>query len=291
MVEAFGCDIPPQFIAAVTPNGIDRPRPLWINLEYLSAEAYVERSHAMRSPVLAGPAAGWTRWFFFPGFTPGTGGLLREPDLAGRQAGFEAQDWLAAHGLPQGKEKRISLFCYEPPALPGLLRQLDSEGLAGEPVRLLVTAGRAARAVQAALPSLGWEKDQSLLSVSFLPLLSQADYDPLLWGCDLNFVRGEDSVIRAIWAGKPFVWQIYPQDDGVHQEKLDAFLDMLNAPGSLRAAHLAWNTPANSHVKTDGPALPLDLPAWQPWAAKTAASLMAQDDLVTRLLGFAAKNR
>ena len=49
-----------------------------------------------------------------------------------------------------------------------------------------------------------------------LPLLTQRDYDHLLWACDLNFVRGEDSFVRAQWAGAPFVWQIYPQDDGAH---------------------------------------------------------------------------
>jgi uncharacterized repeat protein (TIGR03837 family) len=39
-------------------------------------------------------------------------------------------------------------------------------------------------------------------------------------------VRGEDSCIRAQWAGKPFIWQIYPQHDAVHWQKLQAFLDL-----------------------------------------------------------------
>ena len=34
-----------------------------------------------------------------------------------------------------------------------------------------------------------------------LPWLTQPDYDRLLWSADLNFVRGEDSLVRAIWAG------------------------------------------------------------------------------------------
>jgi uncharacterized repeat protein (TIGR03837 family) len=63
----------------------------------------------------------------------------------------------------------------------------------------------------------------------------------MLWGCDLNFVRGEDSLIRALWAGQPFIWHIYPQDDHAHHAKLEAFLDWMQAPQSLRHAHRVWN--------------------------------------------------
>ena len=69
----------------------------------------------------------------------------------------------------------------------------------------------------------------------------------MLWACDFNFVRGEDSLVRAIWAGKPFVWQIYPQDDNAHYAKLEAFLDTyLDGAGKeiathIRMAHRSWN--------------------------------------------------
>jgi uncharacterized repeat protein (TIGR03837 family) len=77
VIEAFGCDPPPDFVAAMARR---QPAPVWINLEYLSAEAYVERSHGLPSPQLNG----LTKWFYYPGFTPRTGGLLREPDLMAR---------------------------------------------------------------------------------------------------------------------------------------------------------------------------------------------------------------
>ena len=48
VVEAFGCDPPPGFVDAMAQR-----RSLWINLEYLSAEAYVERSHGLASPERA----------------------------------------------------------------------------------------------------------------------------------------------------------------------------------------------------------------------------------------------
>jgi uncharacterized repeat protein (TIGR03837 family) len=63
----------------------------------------------------------------------------------------------------------------------------------------------------------------------------------MLWACDLNLVRGEDSLVRALWAGQAFIWHIYPQDDNAHHAKLEAFLEWTQAPESLRRAHRVWN--------------------------------------------------
>ena len=277
LIEAFGCEIPPEFLAACAQiDWAKDPKPAWINLEYLTAESYAERNHALPSPVPNGPAAGWIKHFFYPGFTPQTGGLLREPDLTQRQAAFNRKDWLHSQGIKQYGEVLVSLFCYEPPGLARLLNQLANEGLNGQPVHLLVAAGRAQRAVDAAMSSKDdgklyknklepYKYIASLLSVSYLPLLTQIDFDHLLWACDVNFVRGEDSIVRALWAGKPFVWQIYPQDDGVHRGKLDAFLDMLKAPQTLRAFHHYWNAEKSEIDLTEKPVPDLgkDLPCWQ----------------------------
>lgn len=295
MVEAFGCDVPAEFLAAsAAHHRAGGQKPAWVNLEYLSAEAYVARCHGLPSPVRTGPAAGWTKWFFYPGFTASTGGLLRERGLPARQAAFGPTDraaWLAGHGIVWQGEKLVSLFCYEPPALAALLAQLDSEGLEGQPARLLVTAGRASRAVKAILQGVASARDgtPSRLSVSFLNWLTQPAFDELLWACDLNFVRGEDSLARALWAGQPFVWHIYPQHDQAHLTKLQALMDWLEAPASLRAFHAGWNAAAAPAAAAPG--LP---PTLQPWHAATRAGrdrLLAQDDLATRLLGWVAKNR
>ena len=294
LIEAFGCDAAPEFIAACaiqqSENGL---KPVWINLEYLSAEAYVERCHALPSPVRGGPADGWTKWFFYPGFTGLTGGLLHEPGLAERQAGFDRSAWLEAPGIDATGEKLVSLFCYEPDALAGLLKQFAQHGLDGKPVRLLVAAGRAASAVKAAFNDenglLRNSHGHNQLSISYLSWLTQTEFDHLLWACDLNFVRGEDSLVRALWAGQPFVWHIYPQDDAAHLDKLDAFLDMLQAPPSLRRFHHVWNRQKSGH---ETPHLPLpDLPDWQACALAARSRLMRQNDLTSALIKFAAKNR
>ena len=316
LVEAFGCEVAPEFITACAAqaSAAGRKPPVWINLEYLSAESYVERCHALPSLVQRGPAAGWTKWFFYPGFSDATGGLLREPDLAGRQARFDRSAWLAAQGInwrgnsrepssdTSSGEKLVSLFCYEPPALGAFLTQLAAQGLGGAPVHLLVAARRATQAVQAVLAGQSSLKPQlealdepgepdasTRLRVTYLPLFSQTEFDHLLWACDLNFVRGEDSLVRALWAAKPFVWHIYPQGDDAHLVKLQAFLDMLDAPPSLRAFHAAWNQGSAGLERIA--IAPPELPAWRDWADSCRTRLMAPDDLASRLLGFVAKNR
>jgi uncharacterized repeat protein (TIGR03837 family) len=271
VVEAFGCDPPPAFVARMAAAAAAPP--VWLNLEYLSAEAYVERSHGLPSPVTQGPGAGLAKLFFYPGFTPRTGGLLREQDLPARRAGFDRSGWRAAHGLREGA-RVISLFCYEPAALPELLGQLTA---AAQPTELLVTAGRAAAAVQAA-----GGQSAGALRLHPLPQLSQRDYDYLLWACDLNFVRGEDSLVRGLLAGVPCVWQIYPQDDEAHHAKLVAFLDWLQPPRDLRDFFLAWNS-----VRPN-PLPPLDVRAWRPCARTAFDRAQALPELAAELERFAA---
>ncbi len=277
VVEAFGCDPHPGFLEALALAARQRARPpAWFNLEYLSAEPYVERCHGLPSPVGSGPAQGLTKRFFYPGFTARTGGLLREPGLPQRQARFDRDAWLAGLGLPPVApgERLVSLFCYEPPALPGLLRQL---GEGPTPARVLVTPGRARTAFDAALAALGSAPQPAWHA---LPLVPQPEFDHLLWACDLNFVRGEDSLARALWAGRPFVWQIYPQADGAHHAKLSAFLQWLDAPASLRAFHAAWNADGPG----ERPLAPPDLPAWAATVQAARQRLLALPDLVSALL-------
>ncbi|WOI47157.1 elongation factor P maturation arginine rhamnosyltransferase EarP [Acidovorax sp. BLS4] len=288
VIEAFGCEIAPDFIASMANSTrASGQKRLWINLEYLSAESYVERSHRLPSLLMSGPGAGCTRWFFYPGFTRRTGGLLREPGLMDRQAAFDRAGWRARHGVAAGAFA-VSLFCYEPPALPSLLDRLRQHAGA----HLLVTPGRATAAVQALdnQDRNGFQRNQdagSLLSISYLAPCPQPAFDEMLWACDFNCVRGEDSLVRALWAGQPFVWHIYPQDDQAHHAKLQAFLDWLQAPPSLRRFHALWNG-----LEQDGPLPALDAATLQEWRATVQAArarLLAQDDLLTQLLGFVAE--
>jgi uncharacterized repeat protein (TIGR03837 family) len=285
VIEAFGCELPKAFQALM----MQGPPPVWINLEYLSAEGYVASSHGLASPLMSGPARGATKWFFFPGFTPDTGGLLREPDLAARQTAFQRQAWLNALPLDKpiaANERLISLFCYEPAALSDLLAQL-SQG--GQPTRLLVTSGRPSAAVAAATQALHMPTSGTgQLHISQLPYLHQTEFDHLLWACDVNLVRGEDSLVRALWAGQPLVWHIYPQDDLAHHDKLHAFEEALEMPAVLKQFHAVWNgletgpLPALSRATID---------AGREWSQQVLRHLQAQTDLTSQLVRFVAQKR
>lgn len=287
LVEAFGCDIAPSWVAHLHPDDADdtssstpaQPRRVWLNLEYLSAESYVARCHGLASPVMNGPLRGRSKWFFYPGFTPDTGGLLREPDLLARQAAFDRGAWRTGHGI--GAEAlAASLFCYAPPALA---QALQHPALAH--AHWLVAPGKPQAAMQQACAQLAqWGAGATVQQHTLVPV-PQAAFDERLWACNLNFVRGEDSLVRALWAGQPFVWHIYPQDDNAHHAKLDAFLDWLQAPPSLRAFHHVWNG------VRPGPLPGIDLPDWATCVQAARQRLLAQDDLVTQLLRFVAQKR
>ncbi|RZS30045.1 elongation factor P maturation arginine rhamnosyltransferase EarP [Corticibacter populi] len=323
LIEAFGCEIPEAYLRHLAsqrrdggPGAAPRRWPRWLNLEYLSAEAYVERMHLLASPVMFGPAAGQTKTFFYPGFTERTGGLLREPGLLARRARFDVSAWrrarLAQAGLAHtiaeqdaetnSQAQWISLFSYE---LPGLPDWLQAWAASPRPVHLLAAAGRSQTHLKACWQALGWPQWQraegnaeradgaglawgrsGALTVHGLPFMPQAAFDELLWGCDANIVRGEDSLVRALWAGGPFLWHIYPQHDDAHHAKLAALLDWLQAPQDWRDCMFAFNGIGQASAAVPGG------PAFDPqgrWRAALQAAqqrLLARPDLVTQLMAW-----
>jgi uncharacterized repeat protein (TIGR03837 family) len=294
VIEAFGCGLPQSYLAAMAAR--DR-QPAWINLEYLSAEAWIGDCHGLPSRH---PALPLTRHFFFPGFTPSSGGLLRERDLIARRNAFRADAtarpafWRML-GMPAPAEQGlvVSLFCYPNAALPTLL-EAWVEG--DEPVVCIVPEGVATSALDAwtggGVPHAGQQITRGRLTIAGLPFLEQDNFDRLLWCCDVNFVRGEDSFVRAQWAAQAFVWQPYPQAEDAHRLKLDAFLDRyavgldFGATTALRAMASAWNGRGDAGS------------AWRAFAgvrsglaAHTdawAARLAAMPDLATSLVKFCA---
>jgi uncharacterized repeat protein (TIGR03837 family) len=273
VVEAFGCDPPAPYVAAMSAR--TRP-PVWLNLEYLSAEPYVERSHRLPSPQ----RGGLTKWFFYPGFTARTGGLLREAGLMAERQRFDAAAWLATQGIaPQPGERLVSLFCYPHAPFDALLRHL-----AAAPTLLLATPGPAQQGIAQ------WQARHGALPTGLrvlaLPWLPQPDYDRLLWCCTLNIVRGEDSLVRALWAGAPLVWHIYAQDDDAHLGKLQAFLQQWQPPRAVAAWVAGFNAAAGEDVLART-ALP-DLAGWAVSTKAWRGRLLQQPALDEQLLAFVA---
>lgn len=282
VIEAFGCAPPDSFVAAMAKQAAAGHPPLWINLEYLSAEAYVERSHGLRSPQFSGPGAGLDKWFFYPGFSAATGGLLHDGsalanDPAGARAWLLAQPWAA--GLP-ANARLLLLFGYPSPVWRALLPLLAPPGTV-----LLLPLGGLCSQLQAGTPPIG----SRLLA---LPHLPQPDFDRLLAATDVNIVRGEDSFVRAqLCSAQPFVWQIYPQQDGAHGPKLEAFLDRYLSGSPEPLAHDIRQLFRAVNGLAARPAHVPDINTWQPLHQRWRRQLLAQHDLCSELLRFVANKQ
>jgi uncharacterized repeat protein (TIGR03837 family) len=238
VIEAFGCRLPESFVARMATRA---PPPIWINLEYLTAEAWALGCHTMASPH---PRLPLIKYFFFPGFDLRSGGLLREAGLLDARGRFQADRvehyWQQlGMGPSTANALRVSLFCYDSPMIAALL---DAWANADEAVSVLLPEGAALHAVCAffgvSRAAPGERLQRGNLQLQVLPFVEQPAYDRLLWACDFNFVRGEDSFVRAQWAGRPLIWQAYVQDEQAHLRKLEAFLDLYCAelPAAAGAA-------------------------------------------------------
>ena len=285
VIEAFACTLPASYVQAMQARGTP---PIWINLEYLSAETWVDGYHRLDSVQ---PQTGLIKTFWFPGFSAGTGGLLRSSqELAAMQR----------PGLPGEMTRQVSLFGYEQAGIASLLDALAADA---RPTVLNVFAGRSLPDVSRWLGhdlAIGDSAQHGALSIRVLPLLDHADYDRLLARCDLNLVRGEDSFVRAQWAGEAMLLHIYPQDEGAHLTKLAAWRERVETVAAAAGTPMPvswgrmltfWNaTPAtvNAGMTADWTQFLTDLPdirtAMQSWRQ----SLLAQPDLATQLMRFYA---
>ncbi|MBQ4674266.1 elongation factor P maturation arginine rhamnosyltransferase EarP [Aeromonas dhakensis] len=303
VIEAFACELPAPFVAQMA----SQPSPpCWLNLEYLSAESWVEDCHGLASPQrLESQSLGslsLNKYFFFPGFTARTGGLLCERGLIVERERWQQDEaglnaYWASLGLPpkQELELRVSLFTYESAALTSLV-ECWCQG--ATPVTLLLPLGRSLNDVLTgagladAIPTAraGDLLHSGNLAIKLLPMTDQAGYDRLLWSCDLNLVRGEDSFVRAQWAARPFLWHIYPQEEQAHMVKLDGFLDHYLA--ELPTATGQWLR-GFSHALNQGENTrewwaqwPDHAAIWQQHGRHWSHKLLQDGDLVTRLVKF-----
>lgn len=203
----FNIDLPHSYKTL-----IKRKKSKYIVIEYLSAEPWVDNFHLKPS---IDPQSGLIKTYFYPGFTNQTGGLIREKGL-----------FLCREVFDQSRRKKliqslggdpnlysISLFYYPIQKIEVFLDVIDH---INKPAQFFIP--------QYLFDLLKLKNNYQFIHIIPYPFLNHDDFDNLLWSCDLNFVRGEDSWTRAIWAGKPFIWQPYIQENNIHLIKLKAFL-------------------------------------------------------------------
>ncbi len=284
VVEAFQCALPLKYINAMT---LRLAAPVWLNLDYLSAESWVAEHHLLPSPH---PQLALRKYFFFPGFEQGTGGLLRERDLLRKRDAA-----LPTKPRQRTNQLRVLIFGYANAALPDLLNAIQSAS--HKTVNASVTIPRGELGDDA----IFWQDAKNLppgdnLCINIEPFVAQSEFDALLWSQDVCFVRGEDSFVRAQWAAKPFVWQVYPTSDGAHLVKLNAFLDRyctgleVGAAAAVQELWRAWNVEDAEAIAPAWREFLVNLAALKLHARAWADRLAEQPDLATNLVTFVEKN-
>ena len=218
MIEAFGCDIFDEYVAKAK-----KESKLWINLEYLSGEEWVEDFHLQTSLI---DSKTLKKIFYMPGFSPKSGGVLLDTEfLKNRDYGLTHRDEVLKKYFPEIdlKDKLVgTVFSYEK-NFENLLKTLEKQ----EKETVLILMGEKTQKFFKKISSGDYINliKYGKIYLYNAKFFSQEEYDTIISAVDFNFTRGEDSIVRALAVGKPFLWHIYLQDDGVHMTKLSAFLD------------------------------------------------------------------
>ncbi|WP_244895284.1 elongation factor P maturation arginine rhamnosyltransferase EarP [Snodgrassella alvi] len=296
VIETFGCELPPQVL-----ERIRQCRPLWLNWEYLTAEDWAVGLHAMSSLQ----PNGLEKYFWFMGIDEGSGGLLREPDYLAEREKFRQQPQLQQafrqeYGLPLQHTGQLWLvFAYTSGQWAQWMAMWQQ---ADTPVTLWLAGGQVIESLRAAkliapeeLQQEGDSCELGNVTLVRIPFVPQAAFDRLLWLADAAIVRGEDSFVRALWAGLPFFWHIYRQDDDVHLQKLHSFWfkAMQGWPAELRQAFTVLSDDLNgagavSSLKREQ-AWQYLCAHWQSWVKSAAAwseMLHRQDNALEKLARF-----
>ena len=277
VISTFGCRLPDHILESM---GEQKPPPIWVNLEHLTPQSWIGSCHTLASPNRTN---GLDEIFFFPGFDSSTGGLLREPDLLQDRDRFrtdphERETFLAGLGVQEADCTLPALLVFGYPDAPvdALIETLAN----GPPMLLLLPSGPAPtiRRGNLRVHPFGW--------------VAQRDFDRLLWSCMGAFVRGEDSLVRAHWAGIPFIWQPYRLVDQSHREQLEAWLARWqpflsnDATAAQTSLARAWDRGESAHLSAAWDGWIKHLPELKQGAADWSRELATGPSLIQSLSAF-----
>ncbi|WP_448821080.1 elongation factor P maturation arginine rhamnosyltransferase EarP [Cetobacterium sp.] len=225
IIEAFGCNVLEEYLEKAKIESS-----LLINLEYLSGEDWIEEVHLMESPL---GAKKLKKFFYMPGFTDKTGGVIVDSSFLNRKRSvLENKEYYLKKYIPEIDKRYFigTIFSYEKnfrPLMDVLLKN-------GKDNCLLILGEKSQISIKSLIEEFniqfladGIYKYKNIL-IKFMPFLEQEEYEELINLADYNFVRGEDSFIRALLTGKPFIWHIYLQDEMAHMDKVDGFIRRYN---------------------------------------------------------------
>lgn len=254
VIETFGCDLPENIV-----NIIKQNKALWLNWEYLSAEAWASAMHGKASLF----SDGIKKYFWLMGFDEQSGGLLREKN---QPLCHDNNAFRCRLKLPDKTAPEWLLFGYHSEKWAQWLAMWQQ---AGKAITLLLAGNQIIESLEksAAIPKNILQKEGDIFQTASvklikIPFVAQNEFDHLLYLTDGIIIRGEDSFVRAQFTGKPFFWHIYPQDEQAHLEKLTAFWQRVYPlfPVNLAQAHWALSQDLNDGISLSSQQR---LQAWQ----------------------------
>ncbi|MBN2656427.1 MAG: elongation factor P maturation arginine rhamnosyltransferase EarP [Spirochaetales bacterium] len=239
LIEMFGGGLPDSYLPAISSGRPEEAAGIvWLNLEHLTAEHWASDYHLTPS---FSPDPHLNKFFFMPGFREGLGGLIFDSaflslkrkwdglDRAGKRAERRKllDRWEIPCGEAQADDIWVSVFSYEKD-----FAALVEYACRANDTTLLLSPGKGTALLEGMMRERG--AGGKCLSLPFLP---QGEWDELLFSCDINLVRGEESLSRAALSGRPFLWQAYPFAEEGQMEKVEAFVDLL-CPGNREISGL-----------------------------------------------------
>ena len=221
-IEAFGCNVPEEYVKAAKENS-----KLWINLEYLSGEKWIEDFHLCESLI---DSKTLKKIFFMPGFSEKSGGVIIDSGFLERMKyGKENRDEVFKKYFKDFdlKDKFIgTVFSYEK-NFENLLETLKNY----EKETVLLLMGEKTQKSFSEILKKNLIEDYGnivkygKITMIYSDFFSQEEYEEIISASDFNFTRGEDSFVRGIILGKPFMWHIYLQEEKAHMDKIKAFTE------------------------------------------------------------------
>ena len=221
-IEAFGCNVPEEYIKRAKENS-----KLWINLEYLSGEKWIEDFHLCESLI---DSKTLKKIFYMPGFSEKSGGVIIDSGfLERKEYGKNNREKVLKKYFSHMdiKDKLIgTVFSYEKnfDNLLEVLKDYERETL------LILMGEKTQKSFSEILQkklieNFGKIVKYGKITMMYADFLSQEEYEEVISAADFNFTRGEDSFVRGILLEKPFMWHIYLQEEKAHMDKIKAFTE------------------------------------------------------------------